>query len=522
LKASISADVSRDLGRDGLATRAYLNALASGLDYGARVFVGFVVNPFLVAGLGPYLFGVWQLLSRTVGYVSATSGRTPQALKWTIASHQVSADYEEKRRQVGSAIAVWAVFLPVVVLAGLAVGWMLPWLLGTPLEVTGTVRVAIGLLIANLAMVSLADIPRSVLGGENLGYKRMGLSTVLILVGGGLTVAALYLGTGLPGVAAAQLATTVLSGAVFLRVARQYVQWFGVAWPSLAGGRRFLGLSSWFVVWRLIMQVMLAGDIVVLGFLGRVELVTAYVLSKYAAETMVGFAAMIMGGIAPGLGGIIGAGRLVKAAAVRNEMLAATWLMTTTVGTTVVLWDREFVRLWVGAAHYAGLAETVFIVLMLTQFVFIRSDAQVIDLTLNVRRKVLLGGVSAVASLVLAGTFVRVFDGGIAGVCLGLMLGRLALTLAYPGLVGRLLGVPLRAQLRSAARPVAVTALVLATALALEPLGIARGWPQLLLAVPATAATVAAVALYAGLPGDVRRRLVGRFRHAAMRAEAAH
>jgi hypothetical protein len=236
----------------------------------------------------------------------------------------------------------------------------------------------------------------------------------------------------------------------------------------------------------------------------------------------VGFAAMIMGGIAPGLGGIIGAGRLVKAAAVRNEMLAATWLMTTTVGTTVVLWDREFVRLWVGAAHYAGLAETVFIVLMLTQFVFIRSDAQVIDLTLNVRRKVLLGGVSAVASLVLAGTFVRVFDGGIAGVCLGLMLGRLALTLAYPGLVGRLLGVPLRAQLRSAARPVAVTALVLATALALEPLGIARGWPQLLLAVPATAATVAAVALYAGLPGDVRRRLVGRFRHAAMRAEAAH
>ena len=35
-------------------------------------------------------------------------------------------------------------------------------------------------------VASLAYLPQSVLQGENLGYKRMGLSTSLLIVGGAL------------------------------------------------------------------------------------------------------------------------------------------------------------------------------------------------------------------------------------------------------------------------------------------------------------------------------------------------
>lgn len=502
--------LSRYLAGDDLTRKASLNAVATGLDYGARLLVGFVVTPFLVAGLGAYLFGAWQILSRSIGCVSATSGRTPQALRWTIASRQGSTDYEEKRRQVGSAVAVWLLFLPLLAVAGAALGWVGPSMLAAPAELVGSVRLAVGLLVANLVAMSLADIPRSVLGGENLGYKRMGVSTALIVLGGGLTVTALYLGAGLPGVAAAHLATTLLSGAIFLRVATSQVAWFGVARPSLEAGRRFLGLSSWFVVWRLVMQVMMASDIVILGVLGRVELVTTYVLTRYAAETMIGVASVVTGGIAPGLGGIIGSGRAEKAIRVRKEMMAATWLMTTTVATTVVLWDREFVRLWVGESHYAGLTETLMIVLMLTQLVLIRGDAQVIDLTLNVRRKVLLGASSALGSLLLSGLLIRVFDWGIVGMCLGLMAGRSVLSLAYPGLVGRVLGAPLGSQVRGAARPGAVMGLFLMIGLGLESMVTARTWLQLVVGVGATAAIVGTAAFYAGLTPDVRRRLLAR------------
>lgn len=507
--------LSRYLAGDDLTRRAYLNAVATGLDYGARVLIGFVVTPFLVTGLGGYLFGVWQILTRSVGYVSVTSGRTPQALRWVIASRQGLTDCEEKRRQVGSAVAVWLLFLPVLTVAGGALGWVGPSILAAPAELVESVRVAIWLLVANLIVMSVADVPRSVLGGENLEYKRMGVSTVLILVGGGLTVTALYLGAGLPGVAVAQLATTLLSGAIFLRVAKSHVAWFGMARPSLEAGRHFLGLSSWFMAWRLVMQVIMASDIVVLGVIGRVELVTTYVLTKYAAETMLGLGSMVTGGIAPGLGGIIGSGRVEKAVRVRKEMMAGTWLMATTVGTTVILWDREFVRLWVGETYYAGLSETLVIVLMVTQLVLIRSDAQVIDLTLNVRRKVLVGAWSALGSLLLAGTLVAIFDLGILGLCLGLMAGRVVLSLAYPGLVGRFLALPLGSQLRGAVRPGAVMSLLLMVGLGVEPIVTARTWPQLVVGVGVTAVMVGTVAFYAGLTPEVRRRLVGRMGHVA-------
>ncbi len=84
--------LSRWLAEEDLTQRASLNALAAGLDYGARLIVGFLVTPLLVAGLGDYLYGAWQVLRRLMGYVSVGSGRNTQSLKWTLAKDQASSD----------------------------------------------------------------------------------------------------------------------------------------------------------------------------------------------------------------------------------------------------------------------------------------------------------------------------------------------------------------------------------------------------------------------------------------------
>jgi hypothetical protein len=77
----------RDLlsGRN-LTGRATLNAVAGGLDYGARIAVTFLLNPLLVAGLGTTGFGLWQVLRQLTAYAGPASGRPAQALKWTITS----------------------------------------------------------------------------------------------------------------------------------------------------------------------------------------------------------------------------------------------------------------------------------------------------------------------------------------------------------------------------------------------------------------------------------------------------
>lgn len=518
LKATFNLrSISGWLSDDSLTRKAYLNALASVLEYGASLMIGFLVNPMLVAGLGNYLYGTWQILGRFAGYISAASGRPTQALKWTIANRQASTDYEEKRRQIGSAAIVWLLFLPLLSVSGAVLAWFSPIWLTTPIAQSASVRLATAVLVANVIMISLADIPQSVLQGQNLGYKRMGLSTILVMAGGGLIALALYFNTGLVGVAVANLASSVLTGAFFLKIVRSYAPWFGLARPLIGELRAFLGLSWWFLAWRLVNQLIMASDVIVLGMANSVESVTTYTLTKYVPENVISVVAIVVFGITPGLGGIIGSGDLKKAARIRGEIMAGTWFLATTAGTTIVLWNGSFVPLWVGKQHYAGGIPTLLIMFMVAQFVLIRNDANIIDLTLRLSRKVLMGASSAVMSLIIAVVFVGLFHSGTVGLCAGFIAGRSALSVYYPWLVGRSLDIPFRSQLMSVLRPGLVTIVLFALALAGGNYLIVNTWLELILYVGGTMVLVAVAAFYAGLGTEDRRRLLGRVRMAINR-----
>lgn len=509
---------SKRISDKSLTKKASLNALASALDYGARLLVGFIITPLLVIGLGDYLYGAWRVLERMVGYVSPASGRATQALKWTIASQQTSSDYKAKRRYVSSTLVVCIFFLPIMTILGGLLAWFVPSWIDAPKDFFWSIRVTTGLLVAGVFITSLAEIPRSVLEGENLGYKRMGLSAILVFVGGGLTWLALFLDTGIAGVALAALGTTILTGILFLYVARVYTPWFGVAKPSFEEVRQFLGLSGWFLVWHLVMRVMLSSDVVVLGVLDSVELVTTYSLTKYAPETLIMLIGIMVFGITPGLGGIIGSGDLLKATQVRNEIMLITWLIFTVLGPTILLWNCAFIRLWVGAEHYAGSIPTLLILVVVIQFVMIRNDANIIDLTLNIRRKVLIGVLSALLSLAIAGILVSYFNLGIVGLCLGLITGRSILSMGYPMMAGRFLKVSPSLQLKSMLRPTLVTTLLFLLTSKLRNLLFANnyftasGWFDLIFLVAVTLGVILLLAFYAGLSKNQRRNILQRVR----------
>ena len=95
-----------------LTKKASLNAVASAVDQSARTIANLVITPFLVTRLGDSVFGIWKVLQGLIGQASPASGRPGEALKWTVAHHHESIDYEQKRHQVGNAVAVWFLFLP--------------------------------------------------------------------------------------------------------------------------------------------------------------------------------------------------------------------------------------------------------------------------------------------------------------------------------------------------------------------------------------------------------------------------
>jgi O-antigen/teichoic acid export membrane protein len=515
--------ISGLLSDEGLTKKAYLNALTVVLDYGASLLVGFIVTPIMVAGLGNYLFGMWQVLNRLIGYLTPASGRPGFALKATLANQQASTDYAQKRRYVGSTLLIWLIFLPVLTSLGAAVSWFIPYWVHAPAAYVWIVRAVSGLLVANMIIDALSSVPQVTLQGENLGYKRMGMSVVLVLLGGAFTWLALYLKTGLIGVAAAAFASTLATGLFYLWVVRNYTPWFGVEKPRPEDTRQMLRLSWWFMGWNLVTSLLLVSDVVVLGVLNSVESVTNYTLTKYVPENLVGVIVIVIFGILPGLGGIIGTGDFAKAIRLRAEINSFIWLAATALGASILLWNRVFISLWVGAEHYAGAIPDLLVVVAAMQLVFIRSDGNVIDLTLRMSQKVLLGLLSVTVSVVAASIMVAFFRQGIIGLCLGIMAGRVIISIGYPVLISRFLGVSLSSQLRGALRPVVVTTLLFGAATALDGFFSSwawsgtSGWLFFILLAGVTGILMILLSFYAGLSADQRNNMVSRVRAAIAR-----
>lgn len=511
---------SRPAGRD-LTSRASLNAVASGLDYSVRAAVELVVSPLLVSGLGAQVYGAWRVLWQWSAYVWGASGRSAQALQSAISNRQWTATPDEKRQLVGSAVAVWLIFLPLLLAAG-AVGviWG-PAFLGVPASDYTEVRVAAAILVVDSMAVTLLTLPRSALQGENLGYTRMGISTVLIAIGGGLMVLAVELGYGLVGVAASILVTSLLTGYVFWRITLRRLPWYGVSRPGRKLVRWFLGLSTWFLGWKFVLEAMIASDLLILAGFASLSIVAAYALTKFVAESLSQALSLLVQATIPGIGGYLGAGRLRRAAALRGEVMSLLWLVGTAAGATVVAWNASFVGLWVGDDLFAGETETLLIVVLALQLAMIKADTFIIDVALIPRVKVVAGVVSAVLSIGLAIVGVGVFDAGVTGLCLGLIAGRMVLGLVAPWAAGRVLEQSVGAQCKAAVRPLIVTVVVFAGALLVSQRYVVDSW---LLIVPVAALTVVAAGLLAaftGLRREQRDQLLMRARATVTRLRGA-
>jgi hypothetical protein len=285
-------------------------------------------------------------------------------------------------------------------------------------------------------------------------------------------------------------------------------------------------LSGWFMGWNAVTTLMLASDVVILGMLNSVESVTDYSLTKYVPETLIGIIVIVIFGVMPGLGSIIGAGEYERAVRLRAEINALIWLVATTLGVSLLLWNRAFIGLWVGAEHFAGPIPNLLVVLAAMQLALIRSDGNIIDLTLRLSQKVLLGLLSVTVSIVGASILVGYFKFGIVGLCFGIIGGRLIISIGYPMLISHFLGVSLSSELSRIVRPAFVTILLFSIALGLDsrlPVEIEKGmmgWFTLIFSASMTGLLMLLVYFYAGLSSDQRRSIINRVRVVVTKVDA--
>lgn len=499
-----------------LTQRASLSAVASLLDYAAKAAVSLVVTPVLVGALGRSLYGVWEMLGRLIGYMTATDGRPTEALRLMIAQRQSARDADGNRRYVGGALVVWLLLLPLVAVVGGVLSWFAPAITNAPIEQQTAVRATCVLLVVSFLLGTLAAVPESVLRGMNLGYKRMGLQAGLNVLGGVLAVAAVHAGLGLTGLGGSLIARAVFTGIIFWLLVRKYVWWFGVTRPRKADVTALFGMSVWLSVGDLITKLLLASDVLILGAVISPAAVTTYALTSYAARTALGIHVFTAGAAVPGLGGVLGERQYDRATQIRRELLVLTWLFVTAVGTTILLWNRSFLALWVGERNYAGPWVDLLIVVTMLQTAFIRTDAYIIDAALKPKLRVLVGALSAAVTLGMGVALTHAF--GIIGLCFGVLAGRAIQSIAFPVLVRSCLGRPAASAEANtgAARLAAITVVLFGVGAIAGARLQAPSWPVWGSAVAVTAVLVFGVALAAGPPAPLRLALVARLRAIAM------
>ncbi|HSA55382.1 MAG TPA: oligosaccharide flippase family protein [Gemmatimonadaceae bacterium] len=511
--APVRAEAPRAGALEALTRRASLNAVAALLDYGVKAIVVVLITPMLVSGLGRTLYGVWEMLARLGTSMTAVDGRPTDALRLIIARHQSTNDDAARRRFVGAALTVWALLLPLLAVAGgLLAWWVAPALAQATPETRGVVRVSAALVIAAFLLIGLASVPEAVLRGMNLGYRRMGVQAGLHIVMGVLTVAAIWLGLGLAGVAAAQVGLAVATGLCFWLLARRFVSWFGVARPRREDVKAVFHVGIWLAAGDVIARLLLASDVIILGAVVAPAMVTSYVLTGYAARTAQGIHIFAAGAAIPGIGGLLGRGELGRARQAREELLLLTWLFGTVVAATILMWNRGFITLWVGAENYAGPTVDVLIALLFLQTIFIRVEAYIIDATLKPRLRVLISGVAMVVAIVLSIVLARRL--GIAGVCLGMLTGRMIQSVAYPLLSARSVGATADAwrALAGTWRRMVVSALLLAVAAVLGQRVGVSGWAAWVSGAAVGAAVTAGLALAFGPDAAERGAILSRLR----------
>lgn len=419
------------------------NVLASYTNFVVLALLGLAVNPVLAGFLGPTSFGILKACQRLFDVTTAADGGAPQALKWVIAQESTAGDHEGKKRTVGAAIAVWVMWLPVLMAISAIVLFALPWTInGIENQDIAQAYIIGAALTFNVLLAGLVAIPASVLIGLNAGYRAVLATTVVLVLSNVAMVYLASVGFGAPAIAAVITAAAIITGAINLVQVSRSVEWWGVARPTKQEVSKLARMSGWVLGWSYVQRLLLAQEVLLISALIGASAVTQYVFSAYVVQFALAIALMTTSAYMPSLGQLLGKKDADRSSLIVKKTRELNLAAVTFFATCILLLNGSFVRLWAGDHMFLGQNANTLIVVAFIQLASLRMEAQLLDAALRVREKTLVGIVSCILGLIIpVATFF--FLQTIEGLYLGIILGRLPAVIMLP-MLSRDLGSPRR------------------------------------------------------------------------------
>ncbi len=419
-----------------LSQRASLTAFCRLLQQGTQFIISFVVSPIIVTGLGKTMFGAWNMMAQSIGFLALTDLRPMGTLKFTLAVRQYHFDEDEKARQLGAAIYSSLAMLPLLLIGGWALVWWAPEMFKLPDAVqSSAAQKAMLIMVINLITSRLLSFPGSIINGENIEYKGFWPHWLGIVAGGAASVAAMRLGWGIIGIAGATLLAQLLTNVGTLLVVMRNVTWLRFVRPSRKEFIDFLLLSLWLFGSVLLNMVVINSNALLTGFLLTVESVSLFTVSSAGLRMIFSPIQLLLGAGNAGIIGLCGKRDWDRIRALRLELHLMIMLIFSVVGCGFIFLNEAFVGLWIQKSFFAG---KLFSVLMAVLF-YLRMAEQVegifVDGAMIFARKTLVLGLAVVLLLAAAWPLAKL--GGLSGICGAYIVGFAVLLAGYGWLIGR-------------------------------------------------------------------------------------
>lgn len=416
---------------------AFLNTITAWIDKIVVIIISFILNPLIIAMLGPVYYGVWQMLGQLTSYMATADFRSATTIKWILARDRSTKLEEELNVSVSSAFWSNLIMLPLYVLVGGFIIYFSPFVTKVGIEDFELVRWTSFILVITFIMTQFFFVYESVLHGMNISYKRMGIRGIILAISGVLTYYSLVFGYNMIGMSIIQSFSVLTIGIIFFLILKKQIKWFKLVKVELKKVISFLKLTGGFMLVKIGDLLNQSVDLLLLGFFADSLFVTLYTVSRYVMSALSGLISQAINSVTNGITKYIGESKYDQLREVRNLTILINWVMLVSIGAVVILCNKSFVILWTGIDKFAGIPETLLIVTWIILRTQAQTDVSIILMKLDFKNNLNTSIISSVIIIVLSVILIPIWK--ILGLLIALNLGITFVCCRNAIIVGRVL-----------------------------------------------------------------------------------
>ena len=419
--------------------------------YIVSVVTSFLIAPVTIHTLGDARYGAWSLVSELIGYYGLLDLGIRGAVTYYVARYSARNQENEVRETVASAFWVLSACGAVAFMIGAGLTFAFPYLFRT--EGLNLAEVKHSLMIMS-ALIGVS-LPMNVFPGGLIGKQRFDITTVAEVMTRIPTAIAIYVvlraGGGLVALALIQVAGRIIYWTLTLAACRSVLG--GVfAWPAWFKMERVWDLTGYGLrnaVGSVAHQVIYNMDLTVVGMFLGMGHVTYYSIGGTLVSYVWALCANFVLVFTPQF-------THLKSIDAEEELkqlyffgMRVSGMAVTSMVAGVLVFGKDFIRLWVGTSYVSGpwtdRSDVIMTILLLANLPAMLQgiSSQLLFATAHVRFMMWLNVCEAIANLSLSVLLARRY--GPVGVALGTFFPRLALRgLVMPVYTSRTFKIPLR------------------------------------------------------------------------------